>query len=185
MFDERTFLDKILYGSGVVFDLAKWLILLLIILSIVNTFFVGVFVVDGESMYPNFRDREIVLWRKGVYDSGEMKPERADIVVVQYPGDPKHKKYVKRIVGLPNENIQISNGKVYINKKVYSEEYLNPSLLTEPDGSWKLKAGEYFVMGDNRPNSNDSRYFGPIETRFIMGKSIGVVFPRFRLVQDI
>jgi signal peptidase I len=179
----NNFLSKLFYGSGVVFDLAKWLILVLIVLSLVNAFFVGVFVVNGESMDPSFKDRELVFWRKGIYKT--TNPSRGDVVVVQYPGDPKHKVYVKRIVGLPNDKLEIKNGRVYINGKIYREEYLNQSLLTEPSGSWLMKSNEYFVMGDNRPNSNDSRYFGPIEKRFVLGKALGVIFPRFRLVDDI
>jgi signal peptidase I len=177
--------SKILYGSGVIFDLAKWLILILIILSLINAFFVGVFVVDGESMSPNFKDKELVFWRKGLYRDGNVKPERGDIVVVLYPGDPKHKVYVKRIIGLPNEKIEVKDGKVYINNKLYREKYLNQSLVTEPSGVWNIGNSEYFVMGDNRPNSNDSRFFGAIEKRFVLGKALGVIFPRFRVVSDI
>lgn len=176
-------LSKILYGSAAIFDLAKWLILVLIILSLVNAFFVGVFVVDGESMDPSFKNKELVFWNKGIYK--ENKPQRGDIVVVQYPGDPKHKVYVKRIVGLPGERVEVKNGKVYINNKLYREKYLSQSLFTEPNGVWISKSNEYFVMGDNRPNSNDSRFFGSIERRFVLGKALGVIFPRFRVVDDI
>lgn len=181
----NNFFTKILYGSGVIFDLAKWLILVLIVLSLVNAFYVGVFVVDGESMSPNFKDKELVFWRKGIYRDGNQKPERGDIVVVQYPGDPKHKVYVKRIIGLPNEKIEIKGGKVYINDKLYREKYLNQSVITDHGGIWNIKSNEYFVMGDNRPNSNDSRFFGTIEKRFVLGKALGVIFPRFRVVSDI
>lgn len=183
--ESNNFLSKILYGSGVIFDLAKWLILILIIFSLINAFFVGVFVVDGESMDPNFKNKELVFWRKGIYTETITTPQRGDIVVVQYPGDPKHKVYVKRIVGLPNETVQIKRGKVYINAKIYREKYLNQSLVTEPEGLWTMRSNEYFVMGDNRPNSNDSRFFGPIEKRFVLGKALGVIFPRFRVVSDI
>lgn len=181
--ENNSILAKILYGSATIFDLAKWLILVLIILSLINTFFVGVFVVDGESMDPSFKDKELVFWNKGIYK--ENKPLRGDIVVVQYPGDPKHKVYVKRVVGMPGEKIEVKDGKVYINDKLFREKYLSQSLITEPSGVWKVKSNEYFVMGDNRPNSNDSRFFGAIERRFVLGKALGVIFPRFRVVDDI
>ena len=183
--DNDSFFSKILYSSGVIFDLAKWLILILIIFSLVNAFYVGVFVVDGEAMHPSFQDKELVFWRKGIYRDSNVKPLRGDIVVVQYPGDPKHKVYVKRIIGLPNEKIEIKSGKVYIDGKIYREKYLSQSLITEPSGSWAIGSNEYFVMGDNRPNSNDSRFFGSIEKRFVLGKALGVIFPRFRVVDDI
>jgi signal peptidase I len=183
--DNKSFFQKILYSGSLLFDLAKWLIIFLVVVSLINAFFVGVFVVDGESMHPNFKDKELVLWRKAIYQNGKQKPVRGDIVVIQYPGDPLNKKYVKRVVGMPGETVDVANGHVYVNKKLFREKYLNQSVITEPNGTWTVKAGEYFVMGDNRPNSNDSRFFGPIETRFVLGRAIGVVFPRFRLVSDI
>lgn len=183
--EAKNIFQKLLYGGSLLFDLAKWLVIFLVIVSLVNAFFVGIFVVDGESMHPSFKNKELVLWRKAIYQNGKEKPQRGDIVVVQYPGDPLNKKYVKRVVGLPGERIDISNGKVYINKKLFREKYLFQSLITEPSGTWNIKEGQYFVMGDNRPNSNDSRFFGAIETRFVVGRAIGVVFPRFRLVGDI
>lgn len=183
--ESNNFFSKILYSSGVIFDLAKWLILILVIFTLINAFFVGVFVVDGESMDPSFRNKELVFWRKGIYTETAATPQRGDIVVVQYPGDPKHKVYVKRIIGLPNETLEVKKGKIYIDGKILREKYLNQSVVSEPSGVWTMRKNEYFVMGDNRPNSNDSRYFGPIEKRFVLGKALGVIFPRFRVVTDI
>ena len=174
---------KLIYGGGVFFDVAKWLIFAIILLVIVQTYFMAVFVVSGHSMEPNFHDKELVIWQKNFY-ANKVAP-RGDVVVVNYPGDPVHKKYVKRIVGLPGEKVEVKNERVYINGKLLAEPYLAYGVLSDPDGSWTLKNNEYFVMGDNRPGSNDSRYFGPVESRFLLGKAIAIVFPRFRLVKDM
>lgn len=173
---------KIIYLIVAFFDLTKWLILVLVILSIINSFFFGLFVVSGESMSPNFENQDLVFWQKSTYKNSN--PARGDVVVVEYPGDPTKQTYVKRIIGLPNDKVELKNGRVYINDKLYSEPYLDPGVLSDPDGVWNIKNGDYFVMGDNRSNSNDSRYFGAVDKRFILGKAIGVIYPDFRLVQD-
>ncbi len=179
----KQLLSRFLYGGAVIFDIAKWLILVLVLIVIINTFFVAVFIVNGSSMDPTFKDKEMILWNKNSYLS--KKPERGDIVVINYPGDPKHKKYVKRIVGLPGERIDIHNGELYVNKQKRSEFYLLPGISSEPDGTWILKGNEYFTLGDNRPNSNDSRYFGPVEARFILGRTISIIYPRIRIAKNM
>lgn len=177
----KKILSRIIYGGGIVFDLAKWFIVVLIILSIVNTFFFSIFVVDGVSMEPNLHDQELVLWNKNAYH--DATPKRGDVVVINYPGDPLHKKYVKRVVGLPGERVDIYNGHVYINKQLLNEEYLF-NVQTDPAGSWQIDEGKYLVLGDNRPSSNDSRYFGPVESRFVLGHAISIIYPRFSIVSD-
>ncbi|MFA7253038.1 MAG: signal peptidase I [Patescibacteria group bacterium] len=178
----RNLLSKIVYGGGVLFDLAKWIIFAFIVIILANTLWVSVFVVDGPSMEPNYHDREFVLWQKN--GTGIIYP-RGKVVVLCYPGDPDKRKYVKRIIGLPGERVDIYQGKVYINKKQLSENYIPPGVSTDPEGTWIVKDNEYFVLGDNRPVSNDSRYFGPVETRFILGTSTAVILPRFMLAKDI
>lgn len=175
--------NKIVYGSGVFFDLTKFVIALVIILAVVNTFFISVFIVDGISMEPNFKDTELVLWQKNSFDRETV--QRGDVVVVNYPGDPKKRKYVKRIIGLPGERIDIYQGHIYINKKLLSESYIPVSITSEPNGSWQLATNRYFIAGDNRPFSNDSRYFGAVEEQFVLGKSLAVIWPRFRLARDM
>lgn len=169
--------NKILFGGGVLFDLTKWFIILLVLIALLNKFWITIYIVDGASMEPTLHDKEIVFLQRNAYNSKE--PKRGDIVTMNYPGDPEHKKYVKRIVALPGEKIEISNSKVLINGQVQDEEYLPIDVITEPNKSWQLKSGEYFLMGDNRMNSNDCRFFGPVEKRFITGKSSLVLFPRF------
>lgn len=172
----QNFLNRILLGAGIVFDLGKWVILSVVILVLINKFWVTIFVVDGMSMETYLHDKEIVLLSKNSYTSHD--PKRGDIVVVNYPGDPAHKKYVKRVIGLSGEKISIRSSQVYINDIVLPEYYLSDNTLTEPDGEWKLSAKEFFLMGDNRPNSNDSRVFGSVEKRFFVGKATMIIYPR-------
>lgn len=179
----KEFLNKLIYGGGVFFDLTKWLIVIVIVFILLNTFWISVFVVDGLSMEPYLHDRELVLWNPNSYDKTE--PGRGDIIVMNYPGDPKHKKYVKRIVGLPNERVDIYDGHVYIDKKILSEDYLYVDTETDPPGTWQLGADQYFVLGDNRPGSSDSRYFGAVERRFILGRALSVVYPRIWIIRDM
>jgi len=175
--------NKIIYGGGIVFDLGKWLIVFLVALLIINTFFISIFFVDGASMEPNLHDEEAILWSKNSYHI--RTPERFDVAAVNAPSDPTKKKYVKRIVGMPGDTIEIRGGDVYLDGKLLYEDYLPSDLKTNLDGVWTLSENQYFIIGDNRPNSNDSRSFGPVDKRFILGKAITIIFPRFRLIKDI
>lgn len=181
----KKFFYKLLFGGGIVFDLSKWLILAIIVFLLVFRFLLSFFIVDGESMEPNLHDKEIVLLQNNSYNRSD--PTRGDVVAVRYPGDPEHKKYVKRVVGLPGETVQLKNGEVYINGNLLDETYLMYNVKSEPSKStlttWKLSSEEYFLMGDNRPFSNDSRYFGPVEKRFFDGRAISIIYPRVHLIQ--
>lgn len=167
-----------------VFDLLRWVVLAAVVLLLISTFWFTFFVVDGVSMEPNLGDKEIVLLQKNAY-IGERKPNRGDAVVVQYPGDPEHKRYVKRVIGLPGEQIAVKRGRVYADGKILTETYLPFNVVTEPVGQWNLDQDQYFLMGDNRSASNDSRFFGGVEKRFFMGKATMIVFPRLRFLRDI
>lgn len=179
----NSFLSKILYGGGLFFDVAKWLVIFVIVLILINTFWYSIFVVDGISMEPNFKSGELALMDKTFF-RGDTNPNRGDAVVVQYPGDPEQHRYIKRVVGLPGENLKITNSIVYINGKKLNERYIPVGTITDPDGNWQLNSEQYFLMGDNRPNSNDSRVFGPVEKRFFIGKTIAILFPSFQTVEE-
>ena len=176
--NEESILRKILYGGGVFFDIGKWLILAVIVLVLINTFWISVFLVDGISMEPNLHDNELALMNK-THFRGEDAPVRGEIVVVKYPGDPKNKRYVKRVIGLPGETLSIRKNRVFINNSALLESYLPPSLELGEDETWMLGANQFFLMGDNREFSNDSRVFGVVEKRFFIGKVTNVLIPRF------
>ncbi|MBI4022642.1 signal peptidase I [Candidatus Berkelbacteria bacterium] len=151
------------------FELTKGLMVLLILLLVVHLFVVTVFRISGESMLPNFQDGQFVLVDRLSYVLD--RPHRGDVVVLQFPGDPAKRKFIKRIIGLPGEKVEVRAGQVVIDDVPLAEDYLPQALTTEPEVARALRADEVFVMGDNRPNSNDSRFFGPVPLDKLIGKS--------------
>lgn len=177
-----TFFQKLLYGGGVVFDLAKWLILVIIFLIFLNAYFFSIFIVDGVSMEPTVLNGQLVLLNKTYY-RGDKSPNRGETVVVQYPGDPGQKRYVKRVIGLPGEMVEVKFGNVFINSKKLTEYYLPFDIETDQGGKWILNSDQYFLMGDNRPLSNDCRYFGPVEKRFFIGHAKWIIYPGIKQIE--
>lgn len=123
-------------------------------------------VVEGTAMKPSFNDGDRILVDKNV---GELK--RGDVITFLFPKD-RSKWYIKRAIGLPGETIEIRAGIVYINGQVieepYVEEAYNKSKANFPPR--KIEEYQYFVMGDNRDNSSDSRYWGTVDKKLITGK---------------
>ncbi|MDX2161053.1 MAG: signal peptidase I [bacterium] len=134
------------------------------------------FVVDGESMAPNLATGQFILVSRVHYLLGA--PERGDIVVFHYPNQPDSD-YIKRMIGLPGETVRIQDTQVFIDDvplhELYIAEACSPSMC--PDGVWTLGADQFFLMGDNRNHSSDSRSFGVVERRFIVGEAIFRYFP--------
>lgn len=136
--------------------------------------------IKGASMHPNFPDGEYLLTDKVSYRFGE--PKRGDVIVFKAPtgnGD----EFIKRIIGLPGEKVSVKNGKVYINENALEEKYLDASVLTsagyflQEDQSATVPEGEYFVLGDNRPHSSDSRAWGFIAKKKITGRAWLIYWP--------
>jgi signal peptidase I len=131
--------------------------------------------VEGTSMYPLLSDQERIFINKFVY---RFEPiERGDVIVFWYPLD-RSKSFIKRVVALPGETIEIRTGHVYINDTELPDQYVPASYL---DGSnsapRRILADSYFVMGDHRDSSNDSRVFGPVPRQYIYGKAVFAYWP--------
>ena len=131
--------------------------------------------VEGTSMNPLLSDQERIFINKFIY---RFEPiERGDVVVFWYPLD-RSKSFIKRVVGLPGETIEIRAGNVFVNGKELPDQYVPSGYL---DGSnyaaRRLPQDEYFVMGDHRDSSNDSRVFGPVPRQFIYGKAVFAYWP--------
>lgn len=172
---ELSFWQKFFYGTGCAYELTKWIIIVLVIGTLIH-FFVGtLFIVDGESMEPNFHSGQYILVNRWQYNFG--KPLRGDVVVLKFPGDPEHKKYIKRIIGLPGEHVEIIDGYVYINSTKFSEPYIPAGVLTLPNLNRYLRDDDYFLLGDNRYNSSDSRIWGICPKRDLIGRAWFSIYP--------
>jgi signal peptidase I len=132
------------------------------------------YVVDGQSMDPNLATGQWILVNKLAYNSSG--PQRGDIIVLNNPRQSDRVKVlIKRIIGLPGEKVTVAGGKVYINDKLLTEEYLSEN--TPGNHSWTIPDNQYFVMGDNRNNSSDSRVIGSIPKTLIIGKAWLRIWP--------
>jgi signal peptidase I len=131
--------------------------------------------VEGTSMAPLLSDQERIFINKFVY---RFEPiERGDVVVFWYPLD-RSKSFIKRVVGLPGETVEIRQGDVYVNGTPLPEPYVPAQYEDLSDfGPVRVPRDSYFVMGDHRISSNDSRVFGPVANRFIYGRAVFAYWP--------
>jgi signal peptidase I len=131
--------------------------------------------VEGTSMAPLLSDQERIFINKFVYHFEPI--ERGDVVVFWYPLD-RSKSFIKRVVGLPGEKVEIRQGIVYVNGHAISEPYVPPQYEDISDfGPIRVPRNSYFVMGDHRISSNDSRVFGPVASKYIYGRAVFAYWP--------
>ena len=153
-------------------EVIKFILLAFIIIVPIRTFIAQPFIVSGASMSPTFESGHYLIIDEISYRFNE--PQRGDVIVFKYPKDTS-KFFIKRIIGLPGETIEIINGNVFVS----SEENPEPVQIDEVyvtnespgELATTLGQGEYFVMGDNRPASLDSRTWGVLERKFIKGRA--------------
>jgi len=135
--------------------------------------------VEGTSMMPSLDDQERIFVNKFVYRIEAI--QRGDIVVFRYPKDPS-KSYIKRVIGVAGDHIQIIDGQVYVNGKLLDEDYVPPAYADDRSYPDKIvPASSYFVLGDHRSMSNDSRDFGPVKDSYIYGKAVFGYWPMDKL----
>jgi len=153
-------------------DFIKYIAVAVLIVIPVRMFIAQPFVVSGESMHPTFLDRDYLIIDEISYLVG--KPHRGDVIVFRYPNDTK-RFFVKRIIGMPNEEITINEGVVTIYNKdhpegfVFEENFLRESFFDTT--SFKTLNKEYYVLGDNRDQSSDSRIWGALPEKLIIGRA--------------
>ena len=165
--------------SPAMWEFAKIAIIAAIIVLPIRYFLFQPFIVKGDSMVPNFHSGDYLIVNEISYRFGD--PKRGDVVVLKYPLDDKQR-FIKRIIGLPGETVQIKNGKIDIlkdGKDILLDEgkYLPDLLQTDGDVNVTLGADKYFVLGDNRRFSYDSRRWGVLPEEDIIGKAFFRVFP--------
>ncbi len=160
--------------GGFFLDIIETFVIALAMFVLMYLFLFQPHQVKGNSMYPNFHDQEYLLTDKITYRLSE--PKRGDVVVFKAP---KHEEfdYIKRIIGLPGEAVKVENCHLYIDGNLIEEDYIGEELCTSGGRFWQsgqsiiLADGEYFVAGDNRPYSSDSRDWGAVPRRNIVGKA--------------
>lgn len=159
---------------------AAWDLLHDVSITVLFCFFIVTFVaqpvrVQGASMQPRIEDNERILVNKFIYRFQGV--ERGDVVVFYYPRDPSVS-YIKRVIGLPGDEVEIRSGAVYVNGARLDEPYLAPVFRDHYDmPETVVEPGHYFVMGDHRSSSMDSRSFGSVPEKYIYGKAAFCVWP--------
>jgi len=133
--------------------------------------------VEGTSMMPSLVDQERIFINKFVYRFGLAQVQRGDTVVFWFPGDPS-KSYIKRVIGVPGDMVEVRNGVVLVNGSRLAETYVPPEYrdhsVMPPE---RVPEDQYFVLGDHRSSSNDSRAWGMVPRRYIYGKAVFVYWP--------
>lgn len=159
--------------KGYLFELVEVVAIALLIVIPIRMYLITPFFVRGQSMEPNFEDGDYLIIDKLSFRVSQ--PKRGDIIVFNAPLDVKSF-YIKRIIGMPGETVKVANGEVMVFNDKYitgwklSEKYLGNHFNTPGNIQIKLNAGEYFVMGDNREASYDSREWGSLRADKIVGK---------------
>lgn len=166
---------KYLISAGIfILEIAKIAVLAGITIGLIRYYLFKPFYVKGASMEPNFFEKEYLIIDELSYRFRE--PQRGEVVVFKYPDNPKEY-FLKRIIGMPGETIKISGGKVMIYNGEYpegiyvDEMYLPESIRTDGERTIKIGNSQYYLLGDNRHNSFDSRRFGPVDESLIVGRA--------------
>lgn len=158
-------------GKGLLKDLFTLAFLIVVVVIPIRVFIASPFIVDGASMYPTFENLDYLIVNEFIYYFNE--PVRGDTVVFRYPNNPSIF-YIKRIIGLPGETVSINHGIITITTADNDTISLTEPYIVNEDATYtkdvSLGKEEYFVMGDNRPNSSDSRIWGPLKKKDIVGR---------------
>jgi signal peptidase I len=161
-------------------NVAEWVVIAggaLLVAFVIKTFLLQAFYIPSLSMAPTLKINDRVLVNKLSYDLHDV--HRGDVVVFESPPNEgsQTKDLIKRVIGLPGETVESRDGHILINGQVLQEPYLGPDVQTGPLEPITVPAHHYWVMGDNRPNSRDSRFFGAISDSLIIGRAFIRVWP--------
>lgn len=174
--------DRDQNGWLFIWDLVKVVVIALVIIIPIRYYVIQPFIVSGSSMEPTFENGQYLIVNELDYHISS--PKRGDVIVFKYPKNTSEY-FIKRVIGLPGEKVLIQNGKVIIyntanpNGFALDESYLPAGLYTEATTDQPITLGpdEYFVLGDNRPASSDSRFWGDVPSNDIVGKVVLRAYP--------
>lgn len=161
-----------------VWDLLESVGVAVILAIVIRIFLFEPFYIPSWSMSPILKPGDKIIVNKFTYRISQ--PKRGDIVVFKYPKNPK-KDYIKRIIGLPGETIKVRNNKVFVDERELVETYLSDGLIYPDFGPVVIDNGKYFMMGDNRSDSLDSRYWGTLDRKLMLGEAMVIFWPISRL----
>lgn len=164
--------------KGPVREIFESVAIAVILAVVIRVFLFQFFVIPSGSMEPTLTEGDMIAANKIIYRFSE--PIRGDIIVFKYPLDPS-RDFVKRLIGLPGEKVQIKNSTLYINGKDVAEPYLPKGLKFQDYGPITVPQDKYFMMGDNRNNSLDSRVWGEMPRENIIGKASLIYWPVKRI----
>ena len=157
--------------KGLLKDLFTLALLIILVVIPIRIFVISPFIVDGASMHPTFENLDYLVVDELLYDL--KAPARGDVIVFRYPKNPSIF-YIKRVIGLPGETVSINRGVITITTVAGKYIVLNEPYIVNEDATYtknvSLTSEEYFVLGDNRPNSSDSRIWGPLPRKNIIGR---------------
>jgi len=162
---------------GVIKETIRFVVITIIIVVPFRLFIAQPFIVSGDSMVPTFHNGEYLIVDELSYYLRE--PSRGEVIIFRYPKEPS-KFFIKRVIGLPGETVTITNGHIEITEVngtriTLSEPYVKAEVLS--DMNTILAADEYFVMGDNRNASSDSRFWGPVPQQLLVGRAFARLLP--------
>ena len=172
------------------FDFMQGIVVFLAMLVMVYLFLFSPQEINGSSMFPTFVDKELLITNKLVYKI--RPPKRGEVVIFKSPAN-KEIDYIKRVIAIPGETVMLKNSTYYVNGEALPETYLVDGVYTSGGSFLKegeeitLPEGEYFLSGDNRPHSSDSREFGPIPLTDFIGRALFRYWPanKFYIIPEV
>ncbi len=164
---------------AILFDVIKIVFIAAVLVSVVKLFIAEPFIVSGDSMVPTFYSSDYLVIDELTYELHP--PTRGDIVIFRYPLDPSVY-FIKRLIGVPGDTVVVNNGSVFVTsgkmtQRLLTEPYIQAGAAKVETGTTTLGNDEYFVLGDNRNASFDSRVWGPVPRRYIVGRALVRLYP--------
>ncbi|MFA6338740.1 MAG: signal peptidase I [Candidatus Paceibacterota bacterium] len=164
--------------EGFFAEMFRFALIALFIILPIRLFIAEPFIVSGTSMFPSFNTGEYIIVDQLTYRFEQ--PERGDVIIFKYPKDTS-RDFIKRIIGLPGETVVVNTDSIIIKNSEHPDGFkLEEPYVVDSQGltlETKLATDEYFVMGDNRPVSSDSRIWGPLNKKYIIGRALVRLFP--------
>lgn len=159
-------------------EIIESIVIAVLLAALIRIFILAPFYIPSGSMIPTLLEGDRIIVSKITYRIKE--PQRGDIVVFKYPRDTS-RDYVKRLIGLGGETVALKNSRLYINGQLMPEKYLPAGLRFNDYGPVRVPEGHYLMLGDNRNVSEDSRYWGPLPEKYIIGKALLIYWPLNRI----